>query len=253
MEALEHALAIGRWALRAGPGADSPRAEGHYLHIDAPVEGGLPALLAEVHAEDRAGLLAAAEQAAHAGTGLVHAFRSARSPTRFLRIAALVRNDAGVLVLPQGCLVDETPRVVSEARLDVIAGTTPAILWLMEPNGFCSFFSRSWYEYTGQTPEEALGLGWLQKVHPEDIGMAAECANRAVQLKSYFRIEHRLRHRDGSWRWVLCVGNPRFDEEGLFVGHSGAVTDIHERRVSERLLRGRRPVTMHDSEATPVS
>jgi PAS domain S-box-containing protein len=70
--------------------------------------------------------------------------------------------------------------------------------------------------------------------------MAAECASRAIQMKTHFHIEHRLKHRDGSWRWVLCVGNPRFDAQGRLLGHSGAVTDVHERRTWER--RGALPL-----------
>lgn len=238
--ALAELLRVGCWRV-PDEGRNAGATGGGYLHLRARVEGGLPELLEEVHPDDRRGFATAAEWAARTGAGLVHAFRSAGRPTKFLRIATAVREVGGILMLPEGYLVDETAQVLAEARLATITETTPAMLWVMEPDGFCSFFSRSWYDYTGQAPEEALGLGWLQKVHPEDIGMAAECAARAVQLKTHFRIEHRLRHRDGSWRWVLCVGNPRFDEHDRFLGHSGAVTDIHDRRLSEQRQRENEP------------
>lgn len=234
---LGRVLGVGLWRVSPISSHSEPTQEGSYLHLEASVLGGLAELLQSVHAEDRAGLAVAAERAAVAGKVLVFPFRTAGSPIRFLRIAATVRYAAGALVLSEGLLQDETAHINAEARLAMLADTTPALLWLMDANGFCSFFSRSWYEYTGQTPEEALGLGWLQKVHPSDIEMAADCAKRAALQGTHFRIEHRLRHRDGAWRWVLCVGNPRFSSSGEFLGHSGAVTDIHERRLWEMRVR----------------
>ena len=45
----------------------------------------------------------------------------------------------------------------SERRLRDFADTAPAMLWVTEADGSCSFLSRGWYEYTGQTEEEGLG------------------------------------------------------------------------------------------------
>jgi len=239
MVSLASAMGMGCWVIERATDGSCDSLVGGYCHVSADPYGGLPALLEAVHPGDRDGLRAAAEQAARDGRALDFAFRGADMPVKFLRIAAKVLERAGTLMLEEGILVDDTAHVLAEARLAMVTESTPALLWIMEPNGFCSFFSKSWYDYTGQSAKEALGMGWLQKVHPEDLGMAIECASRAVQLKTHFRIEHRLRHRDGSWRWVLCVGNPRFDERGHLLGHSGVVTDIHERRAWERRSRHR--------------
>lgn len=192
----------------------------------------LDIFLREVHAEDRGSLATAAREAARLGTVLTASYRTAGSPVRFMRIAAEVRQGAEDLVLACGIAVDESRLVTAEARLASVAETTPAMLWVMEPNGFCSFFSHSWYEYTGQSPQAALGMGWLKTVHPQDLELATDCAIQAAQRRMPFRVEHRLRHREGDWRWVRCTGNPRFDPQGRYLGQSGVVTDIHEWRAA---------------------
>ncbi|TFY96674.1 PAS domain S-box protein [Ramlibacter humi] len=198
---------------------------------------GIHAIAAAAHAEDRPYLLAAARRAASTDLTLDYRFRTV-APTRYLRIAGrVVATGEDGLDMPSGMLFDETQHVIAQARLDALAESSPAMLWMMEPDGFCSFYSRSWNEYTGQLPEEALGLGWLRLVHPDDVAMARECAQQAVAQQTFFRIEHRIKHRSGQWRWVMCMGNPRFDPMGNFLGHSGSVTDVHERRLWEQRPR----------------
>ncbi|TFZ00289.1 PAS domain-containing protein [Ramlibacter humi] len=194
-------------------------------------------LLDLVHPGDHQAVCSAAAKALAEGQSLDVAFRSSSDPVRFMRASADVGVKSGEMVVHSAVLLDETDRVRAQAKLSMLADETPALLWVMDPNGFCSFFSRSWYQYTGQSPEDALGLGWLKMVHPADISMATECARRAAEQKTHFRIEHRLRRHDGSWRWVTCVGNPRFAQDGSFLGHSGAVTDIHDRRLGEQRMR----------------
>ena len=43
-----------------------------------------------------------------------------------------------------------------------------AMLWVTEADGYCSFLSRGWYEFTGQTEETGLGLGWVDAAHPDE-------------------------------------------------------------------------------------
>jgi PAS domain-containing protein len=56
----------------------------------------------------------------------------------------------------------------SERQFREMADTAPVALWLTDPAGACTFLSREWYELTGQTEAEALGLGWTTATHPED-------------------------------------------------------------------------------------
>lgn len=47
------------------------------------------------------------------------------------------------------------------------------------------------------------------------------------------RSEYLLRRPDGSWAWVIDVGQPRFSDDGAFLGYVGSLLDITERRAAE--------------------
>ncbi len=124
----------------------------------------------------------------------------------------------------------------TEQRFRELADAAPAMLWVTEPDGSCTFLSRAWYEFTGQTEAEGLGFGWLDAVHPEDRPAAREHFLRANEARMPYAVEHRLRRRDGAYRWVIDGGRPRTDANGRFAGFVGSVIDIHDRRMAEHRL-----------------
>ncbi len=125
----------------------------------------------------------------------------------------------------------------SEARFRTFADTAPAKLWVTEPDASCSFLSRGWYEFTGQTEETGLGFGWLDAVHPDDVVRSREVFLDANAKQEPFALEHRLRTAGGEYRWVIDSGRPRFGPGGEFLGYIGSVIDIHERTEAEKSLR----------------
>ena len=52
------------------------------------------------------------------------------------------------------------------------------MLWVTEADGYCSFLSRGWYEFTGQTEQEGLGFGWTNAAHPDDRESARAASKR---------------------------------------------------------------------------
>jgi PAS domain S-box-containing protein len=124
----------------------------------------------------------------------------------------------------------------SEARFREFIDTAPAMLWLTEPDGSCSLLSKGWYEFTGQSPAEALGRGWMNAMHPDDreestrVFLAANAAHEA------FAHDYRIRRADGAYRWALGVARPRFAEDGSFLGFIGSVIDITDRKLAEDQL-----------------
>jgi PAS domain S-box-containing protein len=118
----------------------------------------------------------------------------------------------------------------SEDRFRTFANTAPVILWITESDGACSFISRGWYDYTGQSEEAALGFGWLDVVHPDDRETTKRIILEAALKGEAFSLDCRLRYANGEFRWVLNSGRPRFDAQGSFAGFAGSVMDIHERK-----------------------
>ena len=118
----------------------------------------------------------------------------------------------------------------SEDRFRAFANTAPAILWITEPDGSCSFVSQGWCDYTGQSEHAALGFGRLDAVHPEDREEARREFVEATSKREPFSIDYRLQRVDGEYRWAMDSARPRLDKNGAFAGFAGSVIDVHERK-----------------------
>jgi PAS domain S-box-containing protein len=127
-----------------------------------------------------------------------------------------------------------------EVHFRTLADTAPALLWVTNTENRCTYLSRSWYEFTGQTPLTGLGYGWLSAVHPEDSERSTAIFLAAAERREPFELEYRLRRADGHYRWAIDAGRPHFAEDGEYLGYVGSVTDVHERiQTAEQLARHR--------------
>ncbi len=121
----------------------------------------------------------------------------------------------------------------SEEQFRNMADNAPFMVWVTDTNSYCTYLSKSWYEFTGQSEEMGVGFGWLNAVHPEDYNEAKSIFLEVNRRYEDFRIEYRLRRKDGEYRWVIDAANPWFGVNGQFKGYIGSVIDITERKVAE--------------------
>ena len=128
-------------------------------------------------------------------------------------------------------------RRVSEERYRQLADAMPQIVWTADREGRATYYNRRWYEYTGQSNEEADASGWTLAVHPEDL--AATVAKRAATLESgeAFEVEYRFRAADGSYRWHLGRAVPIRSAEGEIAFWVGTATDIHDHKRTQESQR----------------
>jgi PAS domain S-box-containing protein len=118
-----------------------------------------------------------------------------------------------------------------------MADNAPVMIRVTDSDGSCTYLSKRWREFTGQTPEKGLGSGWLEAAHPEDRPDAERAFTAATKRREAFRHEYRLRRHDGAYRWVIDSAAPRFGPGGEFQGHVGSVMDLTDRKESEERLR----------------
>src|SRR5690606_15803267 len=77
------------------------------------------------------------------------------------------------------------------------------------------------------------GTGWLDGVHPEDLARVTTALSEASAHLEEYRVDYRLRHADGSYRWVLSLGVPRTDGHGDYQDHLAFCFDIDDRKQLE--------------------
>ncbi|MCW6037267.1 AAA family ATPase [Spirulina subsalsa FACHB-351] len=125
---------------------------------------------------------------------------------------------------------------ISEARYRYLATATSQIIWLASPEGV-NLDTVHWAAYTGQTPEEVQGTGWLNALHPDDLAHTIEVWQEAVRTKSLYKTEYRIRGADGIYRYFAVQGVPILAEDGNVKEWIGTCIDIDARRRAENELR----------------
>lgn len=138
----------------------------------------------------------------------------------------------------------------SENYFRQLTDTIPAIVWITDPSGYCTYLNQNWFEFTGQQEHQALGYGWLDATHPDDKQMSADIFLAANAARKPFRIVYRLKRHDGQYRWCTDTGRPKFNAAGDYEGMIGTVVDIHDERMAADKLRN---ISAHLQLATTAS
>ena len=101
------------------------------------------------------------------------------------------------------------------------------------------YHSPRWHAILGrpQPGGDPPAAAWFDLVHPADLpplraAIAAHLEGTTPQL----RAEHRMRHADGSWRWVLTRGLCSRGAGGAPARLAGSMSDVTERHLAQLRL-----------------
>ena len=128
----------------------------------------------------------------------------------------------------------------SEQRYRSFVTASAQVVWTTDPIGEVDCEIPEWQAYTGQTAEEARGLGWMNAIHPEDHSRVAEAWRTAYTSRRLYEVEYRLRLHDGTWRQILARGVPVLEPDGRIREWIGTCIDISERKQAVEALRQER-------------
>ncbi len=104
----------------------------------------------------------------------------------------------------------------------------PNPIWRAGLDAKCNFFNKSWLDFTGRTMEQEVGDGWAEGVHKDDFDGCLKTYVESFKNRQAFRMEYRLKHKDGTYHWILDSGSPFYDDSGEFLGYIGSCYDINE-------------------------
>ena len=127
-------------------------------------------------------------------------------------------------------------RLESEKRFSNMANSAPVLIWISGNDKLCTWFNQVWLDFTGRSMAQEIGNGWAEGVHPDDYQSCLAVYVSHFDRRAPFRMEYRLRHRDGQYRWIDDHGVPRFSVDGKFEGYIGSCVDITERKLAEEKL-----------------
>lgn len=145
------------------------------------------------------------------------------APTKILAVSRDITNKK----------LAEAELVLSEARFRAAVNAVDGVVWTNNAAGEMWGAQSGWSSLTGQVAAEYQGFGWTQAVHPEDAKPTIDAWKAAVASQGLFEFEHRIRCKDGEWRWFGVRAAPMFYEQGTIVEWVGVHRDISARKSAE--------------------
>ncbi len=121
----------------------------------------------------------------------------------------------------------------------VMQGTNDGI-WDWDLKTDDTYFSPRWKNMLGYDDRELPNRfeTWRHLLHPEDVEPALTALREYLERRSpTYRIDVRMRHKDGSYRWISARGGALRDAQGKAYRMTGSHTDITERRQAEEKIR----------------
>ncbi|WP_051941901.1 sensor histidine kinase [Maribacter forsetii] len=141
---------------------------------------------------------------------------------------------SGVLVI-----VTETTEAVlaerrlkeSERRFREMANLSPVWIWITDKEINIEYANLALLNYVGVENEaDFTGQVWVDVVHPDDLDVVFKGFGKAVEDKSDFTLEYRVkRKKTGNYEWFKVLGVPKF-EEGEMVGFIGTGMNIDKQK-----------------------
>ncbi len=125
----------------------------------------------------------------------------------------------------------------SERRHRSLIEASSSVVWSADAEGNMLTANPSWQGFTGQTPDEYRGWGWLEAIHPDDRMQAATVWREALAAHTYLQTEYRLHRHDGFYRHVVVRTAPVSNDEGEFVEWMGTCTDVDDQKRAEEQFR----------------
>jgi len=115
-------------------------------------------------------------------------------------------------------------------------------LWDWDLRNNAVFFSREWKAQLGYQEHEIPDEfdEWRKRVHPDDLQPTLKIIEAYIKNPwPNYEVEYRMRHKDGSYRWIFSRGALELDDKGQPVRMLGSHIDQTERKAAEALLRMR--------------
>jgi len=115
---------------------------------------------------------------------------------------------------------------------------SPVGLFQTDLKGNYLLVNERWTQMTGISQESALGLGWVEAIHPEDKETVLREWFNFVAKRGIFLSEYRIKRKDRNITWVSCQALPiRHQNDFSPIGFMGALTNVDHLKQSELKIK----------------
>lgn len=165
------------------------------------------------------------------------------------------RNAEGDITGFIGTITDITDRKRAEIALQetsrryaILTESSPVGVFRTDAQGYCLYVNPRWCELAGLQFQDAMGLGWIQALHPDDREWAIAAWMQAIQNQTLFHTECRFQKPDGTVVWLVVQAGKELDGHHQVVGYVGTITDISDLKQTETALKSLVEITASTTE-----
>lgn len=177
-------------------------------------------------------------------------------------------------VLGTLCAADACPRVWSEDDLQTLMDLVSCVMTEVDLRTSRAQFERAlrgssdglweWNLETGDLfissrSKEMLGYadweipsttqGWRDLLHPDDARELVPRLDTLPTRREDYRAEYRMRHKNGTYRWILARGKMFFDAKGNPARLAGSHTDVTSDKEAQTALAQARDAALQSARA----
>jgi hypothetical protein len=147
----------------------------------------------------------------------------------------------------------DAARRESERRFETLVTHAPVGIFMNDAAGNCTFVNRRCCEILGMPPEDVMGQGWANALHPEDRDRVLCQWHEALRSTGFFESEYRFRWPNGKSVWVAARSIALRDGDGKVTERIGTLSDVTGRKTAELALKeaNRKMQTVFD--ASPLA
>ena len=130
----------------------------------------------------------------------------------------------------------EQALAASEQRWELAVTGANDGIWDWNPQTGHIYFSERWKTMLGYSGDDISSSvdEWTSRVHPDDLAVTmAEVQCHLRGESEFYQTEHRLRCKNGEYKWILDRGRASFDGNGRALRMLGSHSDISERRAMQ--------------------
>ena len=143
-------------------------------------------------------------------------------------------------------------RIASETDLASILDHVPGLIAIADAGGNLSYINRWNHDRPGTDVSTVAGHGWLDMVHPDERDRMASEWRRCLQSGQPMDVVHRLRRRDGAYRWFHARIEPARDDNGRVERWYGLIADIDDQKRAEQALAAKEAELKQLVDAIPT-
>ncbi|MEB1805879.1 MAG: response regulator [Bacillaceae bacterium] len=143
----------------------------------------------------------------------------------------------------KGCLsfekqkIEAMERRLAEERYRLVVNSVREIIFQIDLDGVWTFLNASWKKITGFPVAQTIGQNFLSYIYEDDVLKAQQLfAPLQEGTETECKTEVRYCHADGGYRWVEAYVTVAHNSVGEWIGFTGTIHDITDRKVYEQQL-----------------